>query len=279
MEAALAQRIAAAQAAAQAAQADVQVARQQQQAQQAQQQTAAPRQSARGPGIDGRSIEKPKRFIYQDVGIEDRELPEWRFTFTSWLRGAGPDLQRGYGQPRHPDQDRRRHGRAEMKVRSIALYRVLTGLMTRRLLKLVRNTPRQNGYEAWRQTLALMMPQDRGRSLGVLQHLMSAEPWRGDKDQWEKVLQWETDVDRYEKSSGRPFPEELKVASVLKYAPREVRPPLSFRVTSHVHYVQFLAEYVDMGGGQAEDRRHLRCMAQVYMKLVSQGRLFAIVSS
>lgn len=225
MEAVLARMIAAVQAAAQAAQALVQVAHQQLQAQQ---QAAAARQPVRGPRIDGRSIEKPKRFIFQDVDFEDREFPEWRFTFTSWLGVQDPTYREEMGnldtQTTVVDDTAMS---AEMKVRSIA-HRAHDGAA-------LEVGPEHAEAES---LLALMAPQERVRSLGMLQHLMSAELWRGDKDYWEKVPQWGTDVDRYEKSSGRPFPEELKVAAVLRNAPREVRPQLSLRVTSSTTYEQ-----------------------------------------
>ena len=90
MEDAVRQLTEAAQAAAQAAQAAVQVAHTQTQQFGAFAQQQAQQQAARRPGIDGRAIEKPKRFQFSTVDQEDREFPEWRFAFQSWLGVQDP---------------------------------------------------------------------------------------------------------------------------------------------------------------------------------------------
>ena len=61
------------QAAAEAAQAAVAVA------------GAATASSSRRAGVDSRALEKPRRFAGNDTDAEDREFPEWRFSFVSWL--------------------------------------------------------------------------------------------------------------------------------------------------------------------------------------------------
>ena len=112
-------------------------------------------------------LDKPKKFEHALPEDEDREFPEWQFTFEAWI--AAHDRDMGDEMPwaaAHPQPLPLTDMDGAKQVRSFELYGVLMTLFTGRLRKLVRNVADNNGYEAWRQVGNMMLPKDRNRSLG-----------------------------------------------------------------------------------------------------------------
>ena len=110
---------------------------------------------------------------------------------------------------------------------------------------MARSTPRKNGLEAWRKLLQTLEPTERGRSLGLLNQLLSKSYWTSTKDFQSKLQDWEEAVRDYEKTSGRPFGEEFKVATTLKYGPPEIRTHLLMRVTDRTTYEELRGLVMD----------------------------------
>ena len=52
---------------------------------------------------------------------------------------------------------------------------------------------------------------------------MSDAYWSAGQDFQTQLLKWERVVEEYQKSSGRDFPEEVKLATVLRRSPVEIR--------------------------------------------------------
>ena len=61
-------------------------------------------------------------------------------------------------------------------------------------------------------------PATRGRCLMLLSQLIEKEAWPKHGDFQDQLVAWETQVRDYEATTGKPFPEELRVATVLRNA-------------------------------------------------------------
>ena len=148
---------------------------------------------------DTRHLEKPRPFVQADLDAEQREWPEYRFQLANFLVGLDPgfaeELERVEGH--REDELDPATMEASTRERTYQLYSFLAGLMRGRLLAQVRGVPTRNSFEAWRRLLNLMEPVERGRSLGLLQHLVGDSYWGGGVDFQTQLLRWERAVDEY----------------------------------------------------------------------------------
>ena len=81
--------------------------------------------------------------------------------------------------------------------------------------------------------------------IGLLSQLLSKSYWTSTKDFQSKLQDWGEAVRECEKTSGRPFGEEFKVATTLKYAPPEIRTHLLMRVTDRTTYEELRGLVMD----------------------------------
>ena len=218
---------------------------------------AAAGRPVEGRKPDTRHLEKPRPFAHPDLDAEQREWPEYRFQLTNFLVGLDPgfadELERV--EANREDELDIETMDTPTRERTYQLYSFLGGLMRGRLLAQVRGVPHRNEFEAWRRLLNMMEPVARGRSLGLLQHLVGDSYWAGGTDFQTQLLKWERAVDEYQRVSGRDFPPELKVATVLRHSPAEIRTHLLLRVTDTTTYLQLRAlvvEYLQANRNYAE---------------------------
>ena len=176
---------------------------------------------------EARRIEALSRFIQKpDMYRPDREQEidqwvDWRHVMRNYLGvidsnylvemdlvEAATHEEAGLDAARHPDAARR----------SRELYAILASFMRGRPLKILRNVPSSNGYEAWRQLMLEMQPRTRQRQLALMTQLRKMT-FDMKKSLNEQLGKFDEVVREYERISGSTYPEDLKVSTLVNAAP------------------------------------------------------------
>ena len=183
--------------------------------------------SASTTRLDG--LTKSLKLDQWKPGTREEELKtwkEWAFQFTNWLVANDPgyesdleelDLEKEVDHDVLPD---------EKEIRSQRLFGVLCNLLKGRPLYLVKQVAdKRNGLEAWRLLRREMEPKEKARALAMVRQLAS---WRFDEktDLHSQLIRYEEALRTYAVSSGKEFPEELVLATVVT----GLREPLSSQV-------------------------------------------------
>ena len=80
-------------------------------------------------------------------------------------------------------------------------------------------------------------PQTKQRTLSLAQTLASYPSFSAKQSLLENILNYETLVDQYEKSSGEKYPSDLKTATLLRCAPQKIREFLQLTFRDDVTYL------------------------------------------
>ncbi|CAE7041145.1 unnamed protein product [Symbiodinium sp. CCMP2592] len=131
----------------------------------------------------------------------------------------------------------------EMVQRSQKLYGLLCSLLKGRPLLLVRGLEKtKSGYEAVRLLRSEMEPREKARSLALLRQLAS---WRfdGPGGLHEKLIQYEEALRAYETASGKEFPKDLVLATVLTGLREPLRSQVQLRMGPTTAYSE-LREWI-----------------------------------
>ena len=155
------------------------------------------------------------------------EWPIWSFKFECWL-GLVPDvgqsnvsdvMDRAGNVTDEAALDMSTFG-AEAKQIATSIYFLLVQLVSGRALAIVRKAMKGNGLLAWYRLKKEYEDAGGHRSVALLMGLMSPQ-WPKDlsaKQFADKLDEWETDIDMYEKQTSEILNDSIKVAVVLKRA-------------------------------------------------------------
>ena len=164
------------------------------------------------------SLTKSLKVEFWKPASREEELKswkEWAFQFTSWLVAndpsyeadlAGIDLEKEIDHALLP---------SEQEARSQRLFGVLCNVLKGRPLLLVKQAADiKNGLEAWRILRREMEPRERAHALAMVRQLAA---WKFDSQQGlhEQLCRYEEALKVYESSTGKAFPEELVLATVV----------------------------------------------------------------
>ena len=109
------------------------------------------------------------------------------------------------------------------KIMARGIASALKALIGGKALTSVRHLPeRMNGFEMWRILAREYRPDTATRKLGMLERVMEDAP-RSGEDFGDWVHRWMDLVGETEKARGRPIDDDIKVAVILKRAPKELR--------------------------------------------------------
>ena len=174
------------------------------------------------------------------------EWPIWSFKFECWL-GLVPDIgssnvadvmERAGNAVDVGALDMSTFG-AEAKQVATSIFYLLVQLVGGRALAIVRKVVKGNGLLAWYRRKKEYEDSGGHRSVALLMGLMSPQ-WPKDltaKQFADKLDEWETDTDMYEKQTSEMLNESIKVAVVLKHAPTEIQGALRMQMaTIHDDY-------------------------------------------
>ena len=193
--------------------------------------------SASTTRLDG--LTKSLKLDQWKPGTREEELKtwkEWAFQFTNWLVANDPgyesdleelDLEKEVDHDVLPD---------EKEIRSQRLFGVLCNLLKGRPLLLVKQAAdKRNGLEAWRLLRREMEPKEKARALATVRQLAS---WRFDEktDLHSHLIRYEEALKTYAVSSGKEFPEELVLATVVTGLREPLRSQVQLQMTSETKF-------------------------------------------
>ena len=139
------------------------------------------------------------------------------------------------GGPERGGSDRLERAERCEKGEELEALQVLASYLRGRALKLIKHTPEENGYEAWRLLLRDMQPSTRQRALALMTQL-SRMTFAPNKSIMEQLPAYEALAREYERVSSQEYPEDLKVASILSACPVGMRTQLQMMVNEETTF-------------------------------------------
>jgi len=166
-----------------------------------------------GFGEANKVVQCPKEFGSLNSAEDQTAWSDFSFTFRQWLFFADPAFESDF---KHIEKNPSlvvtfldNPLGAASKERSKKLYSILAGILKQRPLKVLRQVDGANGLEVFRQLSALYAPRTKGRSLGLLNALMSYPQFSKDRSTLEQVQNLEKLADEYRRSSGHDISDDI----------------------------------------------------------------------
>ncbi|CAE7676733.1 unnamed protein product [Symbiodinium sp. CCMP2592] len=191
-------------------------------------------------------VKSPDVFAPKSLEEEVSQWPDWSFSFKVFVGFIDPtyaeELKKVELAPPKP---------AEYTVgereRSTKLYAILASYLRNRPLKLLKSEGSPDGYSVWRRLFEELEPSSRTRGLAMAQALVSFPQMTKGTSILDYLLTYEKLVAEYEKlSEGKPYDENLKIGTVLKGLPNELRKHILIGLTPTTKYADIrkkLLEY------------------------------------
>ena len=174
---------------------------------------------------------------------ELRGWRDWFFQFCTWLNATDGKYEEEIGLIDVETPCDHMVMPNDSVERSQRVYGVLVSLLRGRPLLLVRGLEREkNGYEAIRLLKKEMEPKERSRSLAIVKQLAS---WSFKEGQGlhEQLIAYEDAVRNYESSSGKKFPEDLSVATIVGNLSEPLRSQVQLKLSDTTKYTD-LREWI-----------------------------------
>ena len=162
---------------------------------------------------------------------------EWFFGFTNYVAGHDPLYE---SELREMDLDKEQDHRLmpdEQVARGQRIFSLLCSLLKGRPLLLVRSCEATKaGFEAVRILKNEMEPREKSRSLALMRQLAA---WKFDEKggMHEQLVKYEEALRAYEVSSGKAFPEDLVLATLVSGLKEPLRSQVQLKMTSETKYV------------------------------------------
>ena len=173
-------------------------------------------------------------------GDDPHAFAAWKFSFTSWLSFGDGRFQQAFDDidKMAPSADFKAYS-PEEKDMSGKLFAILTSYLRGKCTSLVRSMSKQkDGFRLWRALVQEYEPPSRSRSLAVAQTLATYPSFSTTKTAMENILSYEPLVTQFEELSGATYPEELKVATLIRCSEAKLREHLQLTVTEDTTYAQ-----------------------------------------
>ena len=124
----------------------------------------------------------------------------------------------------------------ERMNRGMKLYSVLSSYLRNRPLKVLRSVGGMNGFEVWRKLTAELEPSSRSRSLAMAQALVGFPAMSKGASLMDYVLTFEKLISEYEKISGTKYDDNLKIGTLLKGIPQNLKQHVMVDITDRTTY-------------------------------------------
>ena len=108
--------------------------------------------------------------------------------------------------------------------------------MKNRPLKVLRSVSGMNGFEVWRKLTAELEPSSRSRSLAMAQALVGFPAMSKGASLMDYVLTFEKLISEYEKISGTKYDDNLKIGTLLKGIPQNLKQHVMVDITDRTTY-------------------------------------------
>ena len=178
-------------------------------------------------GEASKVIQCPKEFGNINSSDDHTAWSDFSFAFKQWLFFAESMFESDFRHvEEHPTVVVTFHDNPQgmaSRERSKRLYSILAGILKQRPLKVLRQVTDANGLEVWRQLNSLYMPRTKGRSLALLNAIMSYPNFQKDRSTLEQVQNLERVADEYRRSSGRDISDDILLSTLVRVLPRDVQ--------------------------------------------------------
>ena len=166
--------------------------------------------------VDMKGVAKPQEFSGRQ-----QDWSEWRFRFVAIaeLMGINTNMEDAARQ-RNPIEKKQLN--ENLCIQGQLLYNVLVHLVGGKALTILRCVQSGNGYEAWRRICTEYEPATPVRYTSMLTGILSPS-WTEQRPFAEQIFIWEKAIDMYEAASGQRVADDVRVATMLKYAPAPVK--------------------------------------------------------
>ena len=134
---------------------------------------------------------------------------------------------------------------SEKGRRAVKLYSVLSSYLKNRPLKILRSVLNNDGFEVWRKITVELQPTSRSRSLAMAQALVSFPSMSKGASLYDYVLTYEKLVDEYEKLSGLRYDPNLRIGTLLKGIPNDLKRTLLFDMDDKTTYEQMRSRLLE----------------------------------
>ena len=187
-----------------------------------------------------KTLGKPKEWNGEDSGFDDFD-----FKFANWLSNlpGGPDalLQRS---SRWPKQITLHELSNREKVMARSIAQALRSLVSGKALPIIKNMPESaNGFEAWRLLHKEYRPIVAGRRVALLEAVTDDKP--GPNESFIDWLhRWTDLVKTCEIARQRQVDDDIKVATVTKNAPEELKTHLAVNASAIADSFPMLIEVI-----------------------------------
>ena len=191
----------------------------------------------------GKILKPPEAFSPATIEEEVSQWSDWAFTFKNFLalmdQAFLGDLKSAEDQKAEISSDVTNaffgNDRERMN-RGMKLYSVLSSYLKNRPLKVLRSVSGVNGFEVWRKLTAELEPSSRSRSLAMAQALVGFPAMSKGASLMDYVLTFEKLISEYEKISGTKYDDNLKIGTLLKGIPQNLKQHVMVDITDRTTY-------------------------------------------
>ena len=173
------------------------------------------------------------------VDEEQSTWPEWSFLFKSYLAFIEEEFMNDLEHvEKDLEQDLKLNDyKEEVQKRAKKLYAYLVSFVKGRPLRIVRSVTDTDGYRAWQGLCREFQPKTRQRELGIIQALVAFPQFEKGKI-LEGIMKYEKLVGEHERLAGSSLDENLKIATVMRCCPGQLRQHLQLNVKPGTRHAQ-----------------------------------------
>ena len=216
---------------------------------------ASTRMATGTTGTSGTSFDTGSRVLKgPDVfapGTLDEEVSSWQdwaFIFKNYVGFMDPNYLSEFSWAESHDgpiKESEYVSGSDTGRRAVKLYSVLSSYLKNRPLKILRSVLNNDGFEVWRRLTVELQPTSRSRSLAMAQALVSFPSMSKGASLYDYVLTYEKLVDEYEKWSGLRYDPNLKIGTLLKGIPNDLKRTLLFDMDDKTTYEQMRSRLLE----------------------------------
>ena len=216
---------------------------------------ASTRMATGTTGTSGTSFDTGSRVLKgPDVfapGTLDEEVSSWQdwaFIFKNYVGFMDPNYLSEFSWAESHDgpiKEIEYVSGSDTGRRAVKLYSVLSSYLKNRPLKILRSVLNNDGFEVWRRLTVELQPTSRSRSLAMAQALVSFPSMSKGASLYDYVLTYEKLVDEYEKLSGLRYDPNLKIGTLLKGIPNDLKRTLLFDMDDKTTYEQMRSRLLE----------------------------------
>eukprot|EP00439_Symbiodinium_sp_Y106_P064923 s4869_g10.t1 len=190
----------------------------------------------------GKILKPPEAFSPATIEEEVSQWSDWAFMFKNFLAFMDQaflvDLKSAEDQKAEISNDVTNafFGNSQQRMnRGMKLYSVLSSYLKNRPLKVLRSVSGMNGF-VWRKLTVELEPSSRSRSLAMAQALVGFPATSKGASLMDYVLTFEKVISEYEKISGTKYDDNLKIGTLLKGIPQNLKQHVMVDITDRTTY-------------------------------------------